>query len=1170
MQRSTGANSAGADAAASAAVASGARMKDGAGAFVLDTFAIWLCCSRLDISMDRGAMQTFKAKLVTETPAVDREKPLAFHFSWADFLPLPEAHLENPLPKKPSQSLHVIQESREEKDEKVFPSSRKMQVIMKKQSSIPDKASLVDGRRKEHVLQELCSLLTQVVPPVHCLRGARTIHLVQARSHLSKLNFLTKVVKMGKFFALPEAETRVSTVSMVMDSLPPVLESPNADDKGFFKHRPRARPTCLEAWPAAQIMTQIRMKKQPALVDGKEKASQVTPALPVHVNRHLHDLVAEALGDVGRVAESQGHMEKLVYMEKLQDWATSTSRGHATDLRLSLPSLAVSVFQGPASRSKSLHRCFAAQLKSPTTLVLPATAMSGAQLCGRWASRAERAERRRAERRAGAVGAVVRAETTVEAGDLGWRSDTADVVGLDPENRLTLVVMVMALFGILTDDDRTGSGTPGLQILRPPRQEELDCVPDVGKVLLKLRLEGSKDSKLCKSRLAGLRFRASASVKMDTTGPPTASWEVKGGFHLSARWMERAEAPKPRLPELKSLNITVAGLPLLRALHDLTAKRIGDMPARSGARSPMPSFPARPLKGKLLATALAFHLSSVKLNQTKSWADTSTERWVACEPKRRRAVQAMIQSVSLAVTVVKRHQPLEYEVYMEKLIYLEKLQELATMNSRTTALLCATLSVPVEIAAGMGLSVPVVVNKISKGQRPAKPSIFHPSADFVTLKQHAPLVQPPNFPVKGPEVLEVMAMRTGVRLLCPRHLGPAVTTGSVAAFGSSADAAALFGALAVESGVAGLGTAVLLVFEASNPLSFRHLAWPLSLDLLHGLWGFILVFDRPFHAGTVSLKVVETGLSSFFPSEGAKKIDARRELRALGALGGSFRTALVGADQPVCEAVGAVSAAQALAALNDTWQPPPVKDSPEAPRLEWRPVEQIRTLRDGRKRYSLGAEPRPAARAAHDPSSSVRRVNWREKAKELKLAKKRGQLTFALFGGGGYFEKKRRMTLPWVEAVYPHLGLSTPCAGEQMAMVSPFASQLVATGPILEEGDVGEMVFITISHGGHIGLNLAMSLERVCRPIRAVVLFDFISSAPRQNSSDLITLYLPEGVSKRLDILVAGSITQPLPTPFFQSEHHILQVGTCYWPEEARVDPLQNRSSVAANLQLYS
>lgn len=32
--------------------------------------------------MDRGAMQTFKAKLVTETPAVDREKPLAFHFSW--------------------------------------------------------------------------------------------------------------------------------------------------------------------------------------------------------------------------------------------------------------------------------------------------------------------------------------------------------------------------------------------------------------------------------------------------------------------------------------------------------------------------------------------------------------------------------------------------------------------------------------------------------------------------------------------------------------------------------------------------------------------------------------------------------------------------------------------------------------------------------------------------------------------------------------------------------------------------------------------------------------------------------------------------------------------------------------------------------------------------------
>ena len=63
-------------------------------------------------------------------------------------------------------------------------------------------------------------------------------------------------------------------------------------------------------------------------------------------------------------------------------------------------------------------------------------------------------------------------------------------------------------------------------------------------------------------------------------------------------------------------------------------------------------------------------------------------------------------------------------------------------------------------------------------------------------------------------------------------------------------------------------------------------------------------------------------------------------------------------------------------------------------------VRAGRTLRDGRKRYSLGAEPRPAARAAHDPSSSVRRVNWREKAKELKLAKKRGRAR-ARVGLGG-------------------------------------------------------------------------------------------------------------------------------------------------------------------------
>ncbi|CAK9100825.1 unnamed protein product [Durusdinium trenchii] len=205
------------------------------------------------------------------------------------------------------------------------------------------------------------------------------------------------------------------------------------------------------------------------------------------------------------------------------------------------------------------------------------------------------------------------------------------------------------------------------------------------------------------------------------------------------------------------------------------------------------------------------------------------DRPVPCDSGRRQPPDERVPDVRTDLApVVKGHQPLEYEVYMEKLIYLEKLQELATMSSRTTALLCATLSVPVEIAAGMGLSVPVVVNKISKGQGPAKPSIFHPSADFVRLKQHAPLV-----------------LKRSRR----RVIGEPVTV------------------------------AVKAVISAMAP--------PIQ--------------------------------------------DARRELRALGALGGSFRTALVGADQPLCEAVGAkLRAAQALAALNDTWQPPPVKDSPEA------------------------------------------------------------------------------------------------------------------------------------------------------------------------------------------------------------------------------------------------
>ena len=47
---------------------------------VLDLEAIWMICSRLDISMNHRspATATFKAQLVTETPAIEMEKKCVF------------------------------------------------------------------------------------------------------------------------------------------------------------------------------------------------------------------------------------------------------------------------------------------------------------------------------------------------------------------------------------------------------------------------------------------------------------------------------------------------------------------------------------------------------------------------------------------------------------------------------------------------------------------------------------------------------------------------------------------------------------------------------------------------------------------------------------------------------------------------------------------------------------------------------------------------------------------------------------------------------------------------------------------------------------------------------------------------------------------------------------
>ena len=57
----------------------GVKKVDRNGPMVLDSQAIWMICSRLDVSMNqRSAATTFKAQLVTETPAIEKDKKSVF------------------------------------------------------------------------------------------------------------------------------------------------------------------------------------------------------------------------------------------------------------------------------------------------------------------------------------------------------------------------------------------------------------------------------------------------------------------------------------------------------------------------------------------------------------------------------------------------------------------------------------------------------------------------------------------------------------------------------------------------------------------------------------------------------------------------------------------------------------------------------------------------------------------------------------------------------------------------------------------------------------------------------------------------------------------------------------------------------------------------------------
>eukprot|EP00434_Breviolum_minutum_P011462 symbB.v1.2.010107.t2/scaffold654.1/size209194/3 len=187
----------------------------------------------------------------------------------------------------------------------------------------------------------------------------------------------------------------------------------------------------------------------------------------------------------------------------------------------------------------------------------------------------------------------------------------------------------------------------------------------------------------------------------------------------------------------------------------------------------------------------------------------------------------------------------------------------------------------------------------------------------------------------------------------------------------------------------------------------------------------------------------------------------------------------------------------------------------------------------------------------------------------LKATAKEG-LKVVLFSGAAILWRNMDASLPGMDLLgTQHKFIQQLLAGEKMALLHPFASQLLATGMLLEEAKPSELILASISHGGNSCHAVTSNIERATgEPVRGVVMFDFLSPAFKDlGNHDM----LPDTFDERM--MIKGMPLSMLPfltshVPNYRCRSSSIQIPSAWGTGEELLQILE-RESYDASLGLY-
>ena len=187
----------------------------------------------------------------------------------------------------------------------------------------------------------------------------------------------------------------------------------------------------------------------------------------------------------------------------------------------------------------------------------------------------------------------------------------------------------------------------------------------------------------------------------------------------------------------------------------------------------------------------------------------------------------------------------------------------------------------------------------------------------------------------------------------------------------------------------------------------------------------------------------------------------------------------------------------------------------------------------------------------------------------LKATPKEG-LKVVLFSGGGIMWRNMHASLPGMDLLgTQHKFIQQVLTGEKMALLHPFASQLLVTGMLLEEAEPSELILASISHGGNSCHAVTANIERATgEPVRGVVMWDFITPAFKEIGIDGVSPDTYDGkmMERGLPLSRLPFLTSHVPN--YRCRSSSIQIPSAWGRGEELLQILE-RESYDASLGLY-